>query len=381
MLAAIVRGNPAEVRSYIKSGLDPNAADATRNGNTPLMVACAPTQKLPALEVLLTVPHLDKDAVNNQGMTALHQAAWYGQQEAVAMLLRAGAGHEIRTPAGLTAGDIAKNMGHAGTLALLDEEAARRAHSPIETTEELRARIKAQYCRARETAARRRQPQLAEPRPLLAPQSTTEIRGAPSRPSPAERSRPECGAVLVAPAPRAAEEFTASKGVRAADPLHRDCGGDGEPIANAEATPWIRAHEEQGLPRKACQRGPTSEGKPTRWMVSGASTARARVGKDDAILLLSSETGSPRSSPITTRACSATTSAGSIAGGADTGKERIGGVGEDPNQSSESTSTYEHAAVKRAAALSQPASSGPQAGCSSTGQSAFFITEVAETPR
>ena len=377
MLAAIVRGNPAEVRSYIAdSGFDPNAADATLNGNTPLMVACAPTQKLRALEVLLTVPHLDKDAVNNQGMTALHQAAWYGQQEAVAMLLRAGAGHEIRTPAGLTAGDIAKNMGHAGTLALLDEEAARRAHLPIETAEELRARIKAQYSRARETAARRRQPQLAEPRPLLAPQSTTEIKGAPSRPSPAERNKLECGALLVASAPRAAEESNASKGVRAADPLDRDCGR--KPIANAESTPLIPAHQEQGLPSKAGERerDPTSEGKPARWMVSGASTARARVGKDDAILLLSSECAAPRPSLITTSAGSSSTRAGSSAGGAGTGKGRIG-VREDPNQTSHSTSTRELAAAERAAALLPAASSGPQAGSSC----AIFITELAETPR
>jgi hypothetical protein len=350
------------------------------NGNTPLMVACAPTQKLRALEVLLTVPHLDKDAVNNQGMTALHQAAWYGQQEAVAMLLRAGAGHEIRTPAGLTAGDIAKNMGHAGTLALLDEEAARRAQLPIETAEELRARIKAQYCRARETAARRRQPQLAEPRPLLAPQSTTEIKGAPSRPSPAERNRLECGAVLVASALCAAEESNASKVVRAADPLDRDCGG--KPVANAESTPSIRAQEEQGFPRKADERerDPTIEGKPARWMVSGASTARARVGKDDAILLLSSECAAPRSSLITTSAGSSSTRAGSSEGGAGTGKERIGG-GEDPNQTTHSTSTRELAAAKRAAALLPAASSGPQAGSSSREQCAFFITELAETPR
>ena len=381
MLAAIVRGNPAEVRSYIDdSGFDPNAADATRNGNTPLMVSCAPTQKLRALEVLLTLPHLDKDAVNNKGMTALHQAAWYGQQEAVDMLLRAGAGHEIRTPAGLTAGDIAKNMGHVGTLALLDAEAARRAHSPIETAEELRARIKAQYCRVRETAARRRQPQLAEPRPLLAPQSTTERKGAPSRPSAAERSRLECAAVLVPPAPRAAQESIASKGVRSADPLDRDCGG--EPIANAGATPSIRAHEEKGLPRKAGERerDRTSEDKPARWMVSGASTARARVGKDDAILL-SSECATPRSSLVTTSAGSAMPRAGSSAGGAGTGKEITGGVGGWANQTSESTSTRELAASERAAALSPEASTRPQAGSWSREQSAFFITELAETPR
>ena len=57
------------------------------------MAASAPTEKIDVLEYLLALkgskaPCLD--AKNNKGMTALHQAAWYGQDGAVKRLLKAG---------------------------------------------------------------------------------------------------------------------------------------------------------------------------------------------------------------------------------------------------------------------------------------------------
>ena len=132
------------------------------------MIACAPTEKLRVLDMLLLCNDLDKDAVNNRGMTALHQAAWYGQEKAVDMLLRAGAALDVKTPAGLTAADIATQMGHADTLSRIDAEAARRSAPAVETAEQLRARLKVQYCQG--TASRRRQ-MIAPPppRPLLLP--------------------------------------------------------------------------------------------------------------------------------------------------------------------------------------------------------------------
>ena len=74
------------------------------------MIACAPTQKLRVLDMLLLCNDLDKDAVNNRGMTALHQAAWYGQEKTVDMLLRAGAALDVKTPADLNI-DIPDNHG------------------------------------------------------------------------------------------------------------------------------------------------------------------------------------------------------------------------------------------------------------------------------
>lgn len=75
MLAAVVRGDPEEVRSYIEDeGFDVNEANAGAHGNTPLMVACAPSEKLLVLSLLLECKHLAKDAVNRRGMTGLSQA-------------------------------------------------------------------------------------------------------------------------------------------------------------------------------------------------------------------------------------------------------------------------------------------------------------------
>jgi ankyrin repeat protein len=97
MLAAIVRGDPREVRAYSEgSNFDLNDATAGLHGNTPLMLACAPTEKIAVLDFLLGCKGLQKDAVNSRGMTALHQAAWYGQERAVEMLLRAGASLSIQ---------------------------------------------------------------------------------------------------------------------------------------------------------------------------------------------------------------------------------------------------------------------------------------------
>ena len=104
MLAAVVRGDPAvrfrrrigthlhvpswmlsacltllvrsqEVRSYIEDeGFDVNEANAGAHGNTPLMVACAPSEKLGVLSLLLDCKHLAKDAVNRRGMTGSYSA-------------------------------------------------------------------------------------------------------------------------------------------------------------------------------------------------------------------------------------------------------------------------------------------------------------------
>ena len=256
------------MQTYVQeSGVDVNAADAGSHGNTPLMVACAPTEKIGVLEFLLKCKGLAMDAVNRRGMTgeislnttrfcknqvlntpmcaALHQAAWYGQEKAVELLLRAGAGLEIKTPAGLTARAIAQSMGHARTLSLIEKEEERRACPPVETPEELRARIKAQYCRAHENAASRRK--ASEPRPLPAPISPNP---APIRPA---------APVFKTPS------MAAPKTVQA-------------PAPGAGTVPAAICSETEGAMARRCKH-------PPRWRPFGASMARARAERDDAALL------------------------------------------------------------------------------------------------
>lgn len=265
MLAAVVRGDPKEVRAYLETGgVDINAADYGLHGNTALMVACAPTEKLRVLDYLLQCKDLQRDAVNRSGMTALHQAAWYGQELAVEMLLGAGADMTIKTPAGLTAGDMANNMGHASTLSMITREQARQMRPPVETAELLRARIKAQNCRSSEgsAAGRRLAP---EPRPLL---------------SPAELSSPAAKAAQ-APAARPALKTRAP-------PANTVVSDQGESHVSPGTTDKYRGTLQNCGEADLFTRVPSAS---NRWLPAGASTARSRVEKDDAAILPKSVSG------------------------------------------------------------------------------------------
>ena len=82
MLAAVVRGDPHEVRSYIEAeGFDVNDAAAGSHGNTPLMVACAPSERLRVLALLLE----RTDLARGHGSTPRH--ATPGATRAPAALL------------------------------------------------------------------------------------------------------------------------------------------------------------------------------------------------------------------------------------------------------------------------------------------------------
>mmetsp|Transcript_5566 Transcript_5566/g.19565 ORF Transcript_5566/g.19565 Transcript_5566/m.19565 type:complete len:214 (-) Transcript_5566:1089-1730(-) len=109
------------------------------------MAACAPTQRLEVLAFLLEDKKLDKELVNARGMTALHQAAWYGQNEAIEMLLRAGVSLDSTTPEGHSAMDIAKLMGHESTSRLLEVAKQEAVKALAETPEQLRQRLKQQH--------------------------------------------------------------------------------------------------------------------------------------------------------------------------------------------------------------------------------------------
>eukprot|EP00286_Rhodomonas_abbreviata_P011421 CAMPEP_0181337286 /NCGR_PEP_ID=MMETSP1101-20121128/27925_1 /TAXON_ID=46948 /ORGANISM="Rhodomonas abbreviata, Strain Caron Lab Isolate" /LENGTH=112 /DNA_ID=CAMNT_0023447745 /DNA_START=38 /DNA_END=373 /DNA_ORIENTATION=- len=111
MLAAAFRGDVEGLKEQLKEGADVNWPDG-KWGTTPLMAAAAPTQRLAALEFLLRRQDTDRDALNKRGMTALHQAAWYGQDEAVHLLLTLGADPEVKTPEGHTALEMAQLMKH-----------------------------------------------------------------------------------------------------------------------------------------------------------------------------------------------------------------------------------------------------------------------------
>lgn len=83
-------------------------------------------------------------------------------------------------------------MAHAGTARVIDEERARRARPPVETAEQLRARLKAQNSRACKSAARPRPLQPSSPPPLFAHADLPDVEQAP----PCERDRPQEAAAL-----------------------------------------------------------------------------------------------------------------------------------------------------------------------------------------
>jgi len=112
------------------------------------------------LAFLLNDSKLNKELVNARGMTgmnstaqkcmligfvALHQAAWYGQNEAIQMLLRAGVSIDRTTPEGHSAIDIAKMMGHGSTFKILEVAMQEAAKAQVETPEQLRQRLKQQH--------------------------------------------------------------------------------------------------------------------------------------------------------------------------------------------------------------------------------------------
>mmetsp|Transcript_5560 Transcript_5560/g.19531 ORF Transcript_5560/g.19531 Transcript_5560/m.19531 type:complete len:80 (-) Transcript_5560:1642-1881(-) len=70
MLAAVVRGDLKSVQDALKDGSDINSCDC-QWGTSPLMAACAPTQRLEVLAFLLEDKKLDKELVNARGMTGL----------------------------------------------------------------------------------------------------------------------------------------------------------------------------------------------------------------------------------------------------------------------------------------------------------------------
>jgi len=289
MLAAVVRGDPAEVRLYIEdNAVDVNAAYYGLHGNTALMMACAPTEKLRVLDYLLQSPRLNKDAINRRGMTALHQAAWYGQEQAVELLLRAGADISIRTPEGLTAVNIAETMGHAGTQARIKQEKERQTHPPVETADQLRARLRAQYCQGSEDA-RRRQARVPPPRPLACAHANA--------PAP----RPVLASNTHSNVLSNQEHIQVTVFQENADGSALDCGDD------------------------SFARVPSA---PNQWLPSGASTANARVGKDDAAILRQKVCSQQNRDPKVAGngSLSSKKSSRSVADVSAVGGERAGGI-------------------------------------------------------
>jgi len=288
MLAAVVRGDPAEVQLYIENNaVDMNAAYYGLHGNTALMVACAPTEKLRVLDYMLQSPRLNKDAINRRGMTALHQAAWYGQEQAVELLLRAGADISIRTPEGLTAVNMAETMGHTGTQARIKQEEERHMHPPVETADQLRARLRAQYCQGSRTLVDKAR--VPPPRPIA------------------------CAHAHV-PAPRPVLASNTPSNL----------------LSNQEHTQVTVFQENADESALECgydsfARVPSA---PNRWLPSGASTANARVRKDDAAILrqkvCSQQDGDPK--VASKGSLSSKISSRSGADVSSVGGERAGGI-------------------------------------------------------
>lgn len=97
-------GDAPTVRRLIKAGVDPNTADAALN--TPLMYAAA-SNRLNTVQELLGANQLRRNAINDDGQTALHIASREGHDEIVAVLVSRGADASLRNRHGFNAFQLA----------------------------------------------------------------------------------------------------------------------------------------------------------------------------------------------------------------------------------------------------------------------------------
>jgi ankyrin repeat protein len=122
-------GQPGVVEALVARGAEIDAPAKNKFGNTALQVGCLTRQ--PEVTRVLIAHHADVNFKQNEGVTALHEAALSGDIDTVRMLLDAGADPNARTgqiddgSTGKSALDFARKGGHADVVALL---LARGAH-------------------------------------------------------------------------------------------------------------------------------------------------------------------------------------------------------------------------------------------------------------
>jgi ankyrin repeat protein len=103
LIAALRENNSARVKLLLEAGANVN--QPTQAGFFPLYVAATVN---PAIVPLLLAHGAQIDAKNTEGETALHGAVKFGKEEAVKILLSAGADINVKEKFGFTALDIAK---------------------------------------------------------------------------------------------------------------------------------------------------------------------------------------------------------------------------------------------------------------------------------
>jgi hypothetical protein len=119
---AVFQDNEPMVKALIRAGapLDRPQPDPDENGMTPLGWAVFKNDTKVA--ALLIAAGADVNHVDKLGYTPLHWAANvdYGETAMLELLLKAGAKSTVRTPAGLTAVDLAIKFGHNRHRAVLE---------------------------------------------------------------------------------------------------------------------------------------------------------------------------------------------------------------------------------------------------------------------
>ncbi len=127
LLAASASGDIAAMRKLIAEGADVNCPD--KQGFTPLMLVAYNWRvngDFSAGAALLIKSGARLDDANSGGHTALMISSIYGLADMVKMLLAAGADLDKKSPARLTAEDMAQKNGHADIVALLQQTRASR---------------------------------------------------------------------------------------------------------------------------------------------------------------------------------------------------------------------------------------------------------------
>jgi hypothetical protein len=142
LLAAVARGDGAQVAALVREGADPNARDASFR---PALLLAASSGRPEVVRALLRAG-ASADAGDRSGWTALHQAVENGDLATARVLLDGGATPDLRSRARGTALDVAERGGRAELARLLRARGARGSGKSIGDTVCVRPWAGEGYC-------------------------------------------------------------------------------------------------------------------------------------------------------------------------------------------------------------------------------------------